>query len=261
MKTDLPRDGGQAAAFIGKWRAREPEMAFAQVFCAPAQRPRFALWGALLMEWREAALELSDPRPTQVKCLWWAEEAALAAQGQPRHPLTCALAQPSLPWADAARALASMADDEAGRPVDVESALATVASLADAVVAMEAALFEASASAAAQRAVAVHLLAQRLRIGRETGSGGRVPLSLLARHGLAAAALAQADGAPVLRDWAGELAAALPAASLAASVFRRTRMRLDAWLLRERAAGRNRPMPPLRALLLAWAAARGRGAG
>ncbi|MBS0458284.1 MAG: hypothetical protein JSS44_13275 [Proteobacteria bacterium] len=261
MKTDPLRAGSQAAAFIGKWRAREPEMAFAEVFCPPSQRTQFALWGALVLECREAALELSDPRPTQIKCLWWAEEATLAAQGHPRHPLTCALAQPALPWARLAQALATVADDDAGRPVDREAALATVAPLADALVAMEAALFVVPTSAPAQRAAAAHLLGQRLRIGREAGPGGRVPLALLARHGLTAAALAGPGGEPALRDWAGELAAALPRVPLEASLFRRARTGFDGWLLRERAAGRNRRMPPLRALLRAWTAARDRGPG
>ncbi|MBS0194928.1 MAG: hypothetical protein JSR34_11890 [Proteobacteria bacterium] len=281
---------GEAAAFVAKWRAREPEMAFAEVFCPRPLRMRFALWGALLGEWREAALELSDPRPTQIKCLWWAEEVLLAAQAGPRHPLLRALALPSLPWQGLAQALAMRADAETDRPVDRAAALAAVAPLADAIAALEAALFAlpastvtafaapastsaapeatmradppstVSASVAARQALAVHLLGERLRIGREGSAGGLLPLSLLARHGLTAAALDEARGEPVRRDWADELAGALsglePPQSLDACLYRRCRAGFDAWLLRDYAAGRQRRMPPLRALRIAWRCAR-----
>jgi hypothetical protein len=58
--------------FVAKWHRREPEMALAEVFCAPEQRARFRAWGALVHELREAAFELSDARVTAVKSQWWA---------------------------------------------------------------------------------------------------------------------------------------------------------------------------------------------
>lgn len=246
----------EAAAFVGKWRAREPEMAVAEVFCPPAQRLPFALWGALAGEWRQAALELSDPNPTRSKCGWWAEEAILAAQGQPRHPLTIALARPALPWAEVARALLAMAQADDARPADVEAAMATVAPLAAAIVAMEAALFDVAADAAARRAVAVHLLGERLRIGLEAGADGRLPLALLARHGLTGAELATAAGEPALCDWAATLRATQPAVAFAACLYRQIRTRLDRCVLGARGRGPGCRLPPLQTLFAAWSGAR-----
>lgn len=256
-----PADVGEAASFIASWRAREPEMAFAEVFCPRPQRPRFLLWGALLCQWRQAALELSDASPTQVKCGWWAEEAQYAANGAPRHPLTIALAQPGLPWRELATAMLAMAGADDARPADGEAALVTVAPLATAIATIEGALFDAPTDAAVVRAVAVNLLGERLRIGRENRAGGRLPLALLARHGLTGADLDGDRGQGARADWARELAAALPAEPLPASLYRRCRRAFDAALLQASAGGRNRPLPPLRALRLAWRAARRRGSG
>ncbi|HTA66576.1 MAG TPA: hypothetical protein VK753_13855 [Xanthomonadaceae bacterium] len=251
------RDDAQAVvAFIAKWRAREPEMAFAEVFCPRTVRARFGLWGALVFEWREAAFELSDARPTEVKCSWWADESLRCAQDAPRHPLTVALSMPGLPWHALARGLSAMADAEPSRPVDREAALASVAPLADAVAMVEGALFDAPSAEDAKRAVAVHLLGERLRIGLMAADGGRVPLSLLARHGLRAQDLSGPQGEPAACDWARELAAALPSQPFDAALYRRACGAFDGWHLRERAAGRTRRMPSLRALTLAWRSAR-----
>lgn len=241
-----------AAAFIAKARAREPEMAFAEVFCPRGLRERFALWGALVFEWREAAYELSDARPTEAKCAWWADEALRCAQSAPRHPLTIALAAPGLPWGTLARALVVASQAEAARPIDRDAALATAEPLASAIATVEGALFGASAGEDAKRAVAVHLVGERLQLG----DGGLVPLSLLARHGNTGAELGQPGGEPVLRDWARELAEALPSDPSGACLYRRARAAFDGWRLRERARGARPLVPPFRAVLLAWRAAR-----
>jgi hypothetical protein len=260
-----PAAGGDApgvAAFIAKWRAREPEMVYAEVFCPHQVRARLALWGALVFEWRQAAFELSDPRPTEAKCAWWADEALRSAHAAPRHPLTVALSMPELPWRSLADGLIAIAQQEPVRPVDRDGALASVAPMADALAAFECALFEAPATAAARSAIGVHLLCERLRFGVASADGARVPLSLLARHGIGAAALGEPGGEPALRDWARELVAIVPETPIDAPLYRRVRTAFDGWQLRARAEGRIRRMPSLRALLLAWSAARkGRLAG
>ena len=247
----------QAAEFIAKWRAREPEMAYAEVFCPRPLRARFALWGALLCELRAAAFELSDARLIEAKSAWWADESLRCAQGAPRHPLTRAIAAPQLPWNGLARGLVSPAHTDPSRPSDRDAALAAVTPLAEGIVAMETALFDTEVASAASVAIKLHLLGERLRTGLAAADGGRIPLSLLARHGITSAMLAQPQGAAAVSDWAAELASALPPDLRNATVYRRTRAAFDGWLLREHAAGRVRhTIPSLQALRLAWRAAR-----
>src|SRR6476659_75647 len=92
-------------AFVGKWLAREPEMAIAEVFCPPESKPLYRAWGGLLHELREAAFELSDARVTEVKTAWWAEELMGVGQGRHRHPLTEVLVGHAAPWSEMGRSL------------------------------------------------------------------------------------------------------------------------------------------------------------
>lgn len=245
--------------FVAKWRAREPEMGFAEPFCATALRPRFRAWGALLFELREAAFELSDTRVTAAKCAWWADELIALAQRRPRHPLTHALANAAAaPWAVLAQALVGAAD-AGGRPADRETAFAGVLPLAETLARVEAVLFEARADGATERSVAVHLLAQRLRFGLRAEDAGRVPLYLLARHAITADELPAGEGAAARRDWARELLEAAPSQLPGAAPFRRARAAFDRRELAALAAGIDpRPAAPLASLWQAWRAARGR---
>jgi hypothetical protein len=163
---------------------------------------------------------------------------------------------PQLPWNALARGLVAATHDDASRPTDRGAALAAVAPLADGIAMVEAALFDTPTAAGAHRAVAVHLLCERIRIGLAAADGGRVPLSLLARHGITGSTLAQPQGAPAVSDWAAELAAALPSDMGNAVLYRRTRAAFDRWFLQERVTGRERRMPSLQMLRLAWSSAR-----
>ena len=233
-------------------------MAWAEVFCPRSRKDRFALWGALFAELREATFELSDPRLVEAKTTWWAEELLRSVRGSPTHPLTQALATPELPWPLLAHALVAMTHAEPSRPTDHDAALTAMTPLADKFAAMEAGLFGNESNETNARAIAVHLLAERLH----AGDHGSVPLTLLARHGLAGAALAQGEGEKALADWAGELASAMPTDLSATPLFRRTRAAFDAWRLRERAVGRDRrAVPPLSALRLTWRSARAGATG
>ena len=258
---DPERDAGApaaVAAFLDKWHAREPEMVYAEVFCPRPLRPRFELWGALLFELREAAFELSDARLVEAKSAWWAEELLRCAQDAPRHPLTRAIAMPQAPWNALARGMLAMARRDASLPADRDAALASVAPLADGIASIEAALFHAPNTQAASRATGVQLLCERLRTGLAHADGGCVPLSLLARHGMPRPSLARPQGAPVVADWAAELVAMQPSGFAGMALYRSMRTAFDGWFLRELAAyRRQRAMPRLRALRLAWFAARG----
>ena len=82
-------------------------------------------------------------------------------------------------------------------------------------------------------------------------------MNLLARHGLTAAQVAAGQGEPLLRDWAGELLAALPPASAHPGLFRRLRGGFDRARLARLAAGRGFDPPgPFATLLRAWRLAR-----
>lgn len=243
-----------AAHFVAKWQRREPEMALAEVFCAPADRGRLRAWGALVHELREAAFELSDPKVTAAKCQWWAEELVGLAQGKSRHPVTGTLVLPSLPWAPLARALLEQAHYE-GRPADAAQALAELSSLAQALAAVEAGLFQAQPAPTA--AVAVSLLLHRLPGGLLAPDQARLPMNLLARHGLTPAQVAAGQGDAVLRDWACDMCAALPATTPGQCLFRRLRTGFDQARLTRLAGGRGFHPPAAPASLWrAWRLAR-----
>ncbi|KFN50093.1 hypothetical protein [Arenimonas composti] len=258
MRPDRP--GGDAAAiehFVHKWFAREPEMALAEVYCPPPLRPRFRAWGALLHELREAAFELSDPRIVASKLPWWAEELQRIGGGEGRHPLAAPLAGPGLPWRGLASALlATVADDS--RPADPTAAIAQLQPLAAAIAAVEAGLFGAAAPVpGADTAIAVHLLQERLPHGLAADDQARLPMNLLARHGLDVAAVAAGQGEALLRDWAGELLAAAPERLPGAPLLRRLRLGFDRARLQRLRAGRGfAPPAPLASVLRGWWIAR-----
>lgn len=240
------------AHFVEKWQRREPEMALAEVFCPPEQRATFRAWGALLHELREATFELSDARVTAAKTQWWAEELLLVARGAGRHPV-CAGLPAGLPWAALARALVEQAvyDD---RPADAAQAIAQLSPLAEAIATIEAGVHGA---APPPEAVAVHLLLQRLPHGLVAEDQARLPLNLLARHGLTVAQVAQGQGERLLRDWARDLLAALPPPAHPSSLYRRLRTGFDRARLQRLAAGRGFDPPPAPASLWrAWRLAR-----
>ena len=259
--------------FVEKWYRREPEMRIAASFCARADaapagatddasaRLRFEAWGALLHELREALFELPDAGVAAAKRGWWAEELHSIASARPRHPLGVALAglqeSKDAPWTGLARALVG-GGGEAGS-ADAAQALAALRPLAQATLAVENALFASRNDAAAADALAVHWLLHRLPRGLGEEDGARVPMHLLARHATPAAALASAPDA-LLRDWAGELLAALPTNAGGAFV-RRARSRFDRARLqrlqsRGGQGGFDDPAAP-GTLWRAWRAARG----
>jgi hypothetical protein len=230
-------------------------MALAEVFCPQPLRPRFGAWGALLTELREAAFESSDPRIAAVKAPWWAEELLRFGQGQGRHPLAEDLSAPDLPWRELAGALLGQVQSGA-RPADPGQALAQVQPFAEAVAAVESRLFAAPVPSD-PRAVAVHLLLGRLPRGLGDEDRARVPMSLLARHGITGEQLAAGQGAALLRDWAGELMRADQDGIGGQALFRRLRTGLDRVALRRLAGGRGfTPEPAPLTVFRAWRIAR-----
>lgn len=244
------------AHFVGKWRQREPEMQFAEVFCPEAAKPRFRAWGALLHEFREAMFELSDPRVTGIKTAWWAEEMIGLGQDRQRHPLTSVMVGVAAPWPALARALLERDAGEL-RAEDTGQAVAMLLPTASGVLAVESAIFGARESADASRSLAVHWLLQRLRQGVASADQARIPMHLFARHGISAAHAEPGAEQALLRDWGRELAAAMPARVPGAALLRRGRHRFDEAILERLAAGKGLAEPaPVPSLWRAWRAAR-----
>ena len=244
------------ASYVGKWLAREPEMAIPEVFCPPQNKLLYRAWGALLHELREAAFELSDARVTEAKTGWWAEELIGLAQGRHRHPLTGVFTASAAPWSALGRVWLELPD--ASRRY--ESTAAVVDSLlpaAQAVIAVESALFATTASEPSARALVIHWLLLRLPQGLPSEDQARIPMQLLARHGIGAAQLAAEPDDKLLPDWALELLAASPTGLPGACAFRRSRTRFDRARLQRLAAGKGLAQPPaLATLWRAWRAAR-----
>ena len=242
--------------YVAKWLARETEMQVALVFCPPPQRTMFVAWGALLHELREALFELSTAQVMAVKSGWWAEELIALSTGAPRHPLTQALAGIDAPWSALGRELLGVVGDDERRG-DTAAAIAALMPLATAAVAVEGNLFGTRPSGADARALAIHWLWQRLPHGLDAEDRARIPMHLFARHDVTTAALAAGEGMPLLRDWAGELAAALPTALPGSALASRARRRFDRLRLQRLAAGKGfGPAPGLSTLWIAWRAAR-----
>lgn len=246
------------AHFVAKWLQREPEMRIASVFCPAGELARFRAWGGLLHELREALFELSDPHVASVKTGWWAEEMIGLGQGRQRHPLSEALLGIAAPWSALGRALLEF-DGRPSRAADSDQAIGLLLPTAAAVVAVESALFVAPAANAGARSLAVHWLLQRLPGGLAGDDLARLPMHLLARHGLSAAELPGAKADPLLRDWASELLLQLPAPEPGAALIRRSRGRFDQARLSRLAAGKGFGEPPAAATLWrAWRAGLGR---
>jgi len=249
-------DDAALAHFVEKWLAREPEMRFAEPFFPPAERLHARAWGALLHELREALFELAEPGVARAKTAWWSEELLRLSAGEARHPITLRLPA-SAPWPTLARALLALPND-AGRSADTREALAALRPAAEAAAAVESAIFAAAATDEMPASLATHWLLGRVPRGLADDDLARLPMHLLARHGLTAAQLQQAPAA-LLSDWAGELLRALPARGQGA-FLRRARLRFDAarLCLMAGGAGSARQQPAqLATLWRAWRTARG----
>lgn len=230
------RDDG-LHSFIGKWRARWPEWAVAQVFVPATQRPTALAWASLLQELTDAAWGGSDARPGEAKLAWWGEELQGWAQGRRRHPLGTHLQRQPAPWSQLASALPDLRESRE-RPRDREEAMAALQSFARAVAATEAVLFEGPFDAAVPAITASLLHARLAQMGESA-----VPLGLLAEAG---------KRGP-LAAWGRELLAQWPATAgsrprrLWSALARQRLVRGDAAL----------PLPPWATLLTAWRGARG----
>jgi len=219
-------------SFLDKWRQRWPEWTVAERFVAPALQSRAVAWFALLQEFEDIMNISGDPLPADAKLAWWQQELRDWDGRRSRHPLGRVLEPLAAPWAALAEALPAVQEARA-QPASLEMALAALLPFAEAVVAIEAVLFERRRAGDA-RAVAVQWLAARLAAA---GAGALPAGSDLAR-------------------WRGELLARWPAKPALAQPHR-VWSRLARLRLRREQAGQSPWAPPLAQLWNAWRAASG----
>lgn len=251
----------EADSYLEQWLAREPEMELAQLFCAPGERRRVALWSCLQHELDDAAFNLSDATVTQAKLAWWADELQRGVAGAARHPLLVELFQQTgtrdidaRRWVRIAQRALALALDERS-PADVDGLLQRYLPYATALAEIESALFDGHSDA---QSLAVERIVRRLGADPVPRAAMEWPLQLLARLQLARDALAAgADLQSLRRELAPSLLARL-ATDAAAPRHRRMRQALDRWRLQQWLQGRAAPAPTgWRRLWLLWRAARG----
>ncbi|KRG39804.1 phytoene synthase [Stenotrophomonas panacihumi] len=219
-------------SFLDKWRDRWPEWEVAGRF-VPADLQRTTLaWFALLQEFEDIMNISGDPLPADAKLAWWQQELRDWSGRRSRHPLGRVLEPVTAPWAQLAEALPAMQESR-GQPLSMDAALAVLQPFAEAVVAVEAALFGRARPADA-RALAVQWLSTRMAVAGAAALPAGVELP--------------AWRAQLLAQWPGKAALAQP---------HRIWSRLARLRLQREQAGQAAWAPPLQQLWHAWRAASG----
>lgn len=149
-------------SFIAKWRARWPEWSVAEVFVPAGQRQVVTAWFALLQELTDAAWAGEDPTPGVAKLAWWQEELRGWSLGGRRHPLGVALQRHDAPWQSLASVLSGLGEMRT-LPQDASSALIVLGPFAEAVAAVEQALFVVPGDPVGVDQIAATLLATHAR--------------------------------------------------------------------------------------------------
>jgi len=223
--------------FISKWYSREPEMQFAEVFVPVSDKRTFHVWGALLHELKHTLFELSDPKVTELKTAWWADEFQRMSKGEARHPITQALSDVPVSWSEVSSGLFHVLESSSVRSSDTGQAIANLLPISGALLHVEDLLFN-SAIPASKEIFAVHCLLQRLPHGLSAEDQAGIPMHLMARHSISAAQLPTIGQNGLLQDWAADLDSVL-VGKMAGTLFRRARTRFDQAQLNGLMAGKG----------------------
>ncbi len=269
---NTPASESQAASFIDKWLAAEPEMAVGITLIPAPEKPLAALWGALLNEIAEAALLLRDPGVAQTKLAWWGQALAQGS-ADAAHPLIRALFAhpqvaeiPASQWITLANEAIELACLDAS-PSNLDAVIAARLPLAEAIATLEASLWPLHRADANTIAIALLLRQWRACVPGETPRPGFVPLQLLARHDLRLQALHESPQSKAAAALFADFAQAMHQCNASSpsgngARLRRIRSSFDAHLLERlrHAAAHEKPntafaLPRLAALWWAWRAA------
>lgn len=236
-------DSASFAQFEQKWFAQFPENRVIAVFLPADKKQRASAFGCLVHELSEAVFHIQEPQVAAAKLSWWAQELGDAQLGAARHPVTRTLfddpvareTDPALWPALAEGALALLDHPGAGT---LEALLEEFEPFHAAVANVESALMcdgAGNVDSDAALWTCSHLLHDLPRLARGD-THLPIPLSLLARHGITRAGLADATPArtELLRDFLDalrrEIAGALGVAA-EHSLRQRVRVKLDLALI------------------------------
>ncbi len=224
-------------SFVDKWLQQHPEMQWLEPFCLPAERRLFRAWGALTHELSEAMFATTDPGVARTKLAWWGEDLA-AGVGGVRHPVgRVLLAEPR----------AEQLSAESWRPL-----------ITAAIDLSQAARFAAQPLPPEDEALAFagRLAEIERRLFARDSAAEAVAASL--RAGCWLPSLTD-DRPEHVAETAAELLAGLPRLA-GLCLFRSGRIAFDRWRLERLQSGAAprtvRQVPPVRALFVAWSAAR-----
>ena len=220
-------------SFLDKWRDRWPEWAVAEPFVPPPQRRLALAWFSVLQEFEDIMNVAGDPLPADAKLVWWQQELRDWSGQRSRHPLGRLLEPVRAPWAQLASTLPAMQEARA-QPASLEQALKALQGFAEAVAAVERALFERHVAEDDARTIAVQWLQAR---------------------NAAAAVLARPPGTDAA-SWQATLLKAWPAKPKLARP-RRVWSRIARLRLKREYAGKGAFAPPLQQLWHSWRAASG----
>jgi phytoene synthase len=252
--------GDPYATWVEQWLTARPEMRLVELYCRPARTPRARALGVLEHLLREAAFGMREPAIARSKLAWWVDELVSCAGGGARHPVTRELgAVVDAPGVVAlARATAALSD------ATVMESTPDVVALVERYATAAAGFASAhGADAAAGSALAACWLVDELRDFQRFAepAHARVPLALLARHGITREALAgEADAraqAIVRADLVAALVPMLAAPSGANGVLAARLASARTWagqLARARAIAVTPAAPRLRLVYALWRA-------
>ncbi len=200
--------GEPYATWVEQWLTARPEMRLVELYCRPARTPRARALGVLEHLLREAAFGMREPAISRAKLAWWVDELVSCAHGSARHPVTRELGEVvnAAGITALARAAAALSD------ATVVESTRDVAALVERYAAAAAGFASAhAAEAAAGSVLAACWLVDELRDFRRFAEPAyaRVPLTLLARHGVTREALAGDADSRTQAIMRADLAAAL----------------------------------------------------
>lgn len=226
--------------FLDKWRTRWPEWELLERFVPVAQRQQVVAWFSLLQEFDDILNVSGETIPSDAKLAWWGEELRSWSAQRSKHPLGRVLEPVQAPWAALADTLPSLIEARAA-VANPEQAHVALRGYAQAVAAVEAAMFNLPMTDRAAEALLLQTLAQRVQ---DLGVAA-VPLSLAPVSGEVAVV---AWGDQLLAQWPARVAGPRP---------RRIWALLARDRLKARLRGGEHAPNPLGLVWRGWWAARG----